>query len=1301
MSIVDKLREDRENGAKWLEAEYKAGLLTLARRLCADEGDAEELVNRTFAAVVEGIDDYLEQSAFFGWMCQILSNIHAKDIRRKMHGAVTCPGEMPDMPDDGDVRLFREVDAALLRDAIEELPPDMRDAMMMRYFMDMPLLKVAKILSVPVGTVNSRLHYARRILAARLGTAVKKPAGKAIVIALALAALTAVGAAVARVAMAPTPSPSQADGTDGEGAVATTVAGRPLPTWAQPLTSTASTFSQATPVSPAPSDTTTLIQGETMNTTARTTAVLASVLAVQAAVPATALADTPRRPMALMIMVDGLRADAVETAYMPNLAKLRSGEWQADYGAAWSLDAQIAPSSIPSSAPNHTSIATGVAPSKHKVTKNGETASKGDFATYPTWLKRVVDADPSKSALFIYKTWEDDDALGPATNVTFESGTDAENAASLASKLASASAPDATMYFIDAVDDAGHSYGFYPMSDQYLAALQTADGYLGACLNAIAARSTFASEDWLIMVTSDHGGYATYHGEITVGRQGHTIPLIIAGRSVTSGRIPGLPYNMDVAASALAHFGVTASGLDATLRDNTAAAEPSRTLSDGLVAYLPFDSSLTENAVVGSSVSPTKSGTMSLEDGGMSGSYCDFPEQRYNYIQLDGSDTGTLTYEDGNTCFAATIWVKMPPPAAANRDPPIFANKAWTGINKGVLLFAGYSKLDSANIGNPRGVGLNAGNGINNQTTGRIDMGLMDYEDPSDWTFYAITHNVDGVITLYQGRQDGSLDWISGELSGFTMATGYPFCIGNDAGKTYDRYFIGGVDDFGLWTRALTHDEIRRIYSAGRAGIPLGTLASASAGPATATWTGAVSSDMTVAGNWSGNVVPTVDTDAIVSGAVSITLAEGATLPCKSIFFDNVTLGADADLRGLDAAKIVAGSSLDLNGHALWLRAGSSLPLAVTDSSANAAAPGEFHLDDTGLDIANTTMALSGNLRFVKSGAGKFTASASATYTGGFAVEGGTFVMARYAAGNIYVGNATTLDMYGYNLTPCNVMLAGGTITTTKNNQNVTLPQYMTLTDDSSIVYANLSATRDMGVPQNAVWNLGGKTLNVVFDGYDPDFNMLLGETISNGTFKATVNATAHNNTGKAWVQFANLYGQDGLNLDLGTTILRLKHQAPNNNSKVCDFTCNPLAGQTIYSGNLLEIYGIFTPQSTDGFNMKMMDGSTLDISAWNGVWNCAFANSGGYAGGSNTGCKVSFEDGATVTVNLAGRSNLNEIATAQGLVAKWASGAVPAASTQFVLDAATAALPQGYSLRKTDEGLQLRKTDAFTLIIR
>ncbi len=176
-SVVDEIRNDRDKGAKRLESEYKAGLMSLARRFCSDESDAEELVNRTFAIVVKNIDSYLEQSAFFGWMSRILINCHNKDVRRKSHETVFCDGEIPaDAPDDDAcAKVFREVDASLLRDAIERLPPDMKKTLMLHYFLDMPVREVARVLSVPSGTVMWRLHYTRQILGAKLGAQMKKP----------------------------------------------------------------------------------------------------------------------------------------------------------------------------------------------------------------------------------------------------------------------------------------------------------------------------------------------------------------------------------------------------------------------------------------------------------------------------------------------------------------------------------------------------------------------------------------------------------------------------------------------------------------------------------------------------------------------------------------------------------------------------------------------------------------------------------------------------------------------------------------------------------------------------------------------------------------------------------------------------------------------------------------------------------------------------------------------------------------------------------------------------------------------
>ncbi|MBR4612462.1 MAG: sigma-70 family RNA polymerase sigma factor [Kiritimatiellae bacterium] len=309
MDIVEELRQNRESGARRLETEYKAGLMTLARRFCQDSGDAEELVNRTFAAVVEGIDDYLEQSAFFAWMCQILTNIHSMDVRRKSNQNIIYPGIVPDTPDEeANEEIYRNLDHSLLRDAIQSLPKEMKEVIVMHYLMEEPVPQVAKFLCQPVTTVKWRLHCARKALAAKMGVKMhemaEKPGGKAVILALLLCGITALGAGIGLAVAHLLPSPSaaveqQADNSNDAGQSDASN----LSTF-QPFNfSTSSNLPQspsaATPSatdcyrSPATENSSLTTQGENMNktTTTRAAAMLAAAtFATSAAIPASTAA---------------------------------------------------------------------------------------------------------------------------------------------------------------------------------------------------------------------------------------------------------------------------------------------------------------------------------------------------------------------------------------------------------------------------------------------------------------------------------------------------------------------------------------------------------------------------------------------------------------------------------------------------------------------------------------------------------------------------------------------------------------------------------------------------------------------------------------------------------------------------------------------------------------------------------------------------------------------------------------------------------------------------------------------------
>jgi hypothetical protein len=72
--------------------------------------------------------------------------------------------------------------------------------------------------------------------------------------------------------------------------------------------------------------------------------------------------------------------------------------------------------------------------------------------------------------------------------------------------------PHAMFIHLDDVDYAGHGYGFSPDVPQYISSIEEADSQVGVVLAALYSRPNYAQEDWLVIVTHDHGGVGYSHG---------------------------------------------------------------------------------------------------------------------------------------------------------------------------------------------------------------------------------------------------------------------------------------------------------------------------------------------------------------------------------------------------------------------------------------------------------------------------------------------------------------------------------------------------------------------------------------------------------------------------------------------------------------------------------------------------------------------------------------------------------------------------------------------------------------------
>jgi predicted AlkP superfamily pyrophosphatase or phosphodiesterase len=277
-----------------------------------------------------------------------------------------------------------------------------------------------------------------------------------------------------------------------------------------------------------------------------------------ATLPAGAVEPQAQAKKVLYIGIDGTRFDALRAAATPQLDKLIEHGIFADncliLGERYRGNDTI-------SGPGWSTILTGVWADKHGVHDN---SFKGrNYERYPhlfTLLKR----QQPKARTVSLVTWQpiedfivaDADVRRSWSDDTHDyAGYDASAAAEATARIADAELDCLFVYF-GQVDETGHKHGFHPTVQPYTAAIETVDGHVGAILDALRSRPTYAQEDWLVVVTSDHGGKGTGHGK------GHDVPeilnsfLIVSGPAAAQGKFEEQTYLVDAAATVLAHLGV-------------------------------------------------------------------------------------------------------------------------------------------------------------------------------------------------------------------------------------------------------------------------------------------------------------------------------------------------------------------------------------------------------------------------------------------------------------------------------------------------------------------------------------------------------------------------------------------------------------------------------------------------------------------------------------------------------------------------------------------------------------------------
>ena len=171
-----------------LVEKYQGRVYALLYGMVRNREDARDLTQEAFVKAYRNLEGFRLEAGFYTWMYRIAMNLAIDFTRkRKRREVVGFDEGIAQRDDDGAIAevhheegpgraLERRQTLALIMDAMDQLPEDQRQAVLLRELEGLSYKEIADVMGIPEGTVMSRLFYARKKLQ-KLLTDDEKPKG--------------------------------------------------------------------------------------------------------------------------------------------------------------------------------------------------------------------------------------------------------------------------------------------------------------------------------------------------------------------------------------------------------------------------------------------------------------------------------------------------------------------------------------------------------------------------------------------------------------------------------------------------------------------------------------------------------------------------------------------------------------------------------------------------------------------------------------------------------------------------------------------------------------------------------------------------------------------------------------------------------------------------------------------------------------------------------------------------------------------------------------------------------------------
>lgn len=230
----------------------------------------------------------------------------------------------------------------------------------------------------------------------------------------------------------------------------------------------------------------------------------------------------------IVLGYDGCRADAlslIDGEHTSAIARLCENGGHAVISYCGGVNYPVINKQDTSTAPGWCSMLTGKWADETGITGN-DIVKSNDCLTMLTTLVEDGTIDGSAfyvswgghfssddSTYYLEKQYTEEKGL----NVNFLRADDDDGTkANVLADIAKADCADFIFSIFEYTDHIGHGTGFQLANGEYTDAFYDAEQTASDIIDAIEARATYDTEDWLIIITSDHGGFASWHGGPTM-----------------------------------------------------------------------------------------------------------------------------------------------------------------------------------------------------------------------------------------------------------------------------------------------------------------------------------------------------------------------------------------------------------------------------------------------------------------------------------------------------------------------------------------------------------------------------------------------------------------------------------------------------------------------------------------------------------------------------------------------------------------------------------------------------------------